>query len=107
ELGLRHGRAVPPSRLTFESDRLVIVKDGLEITSSFAFEARIEPRAAGPLGTADLRLREVTVALAGHEGVPPVIDDGRVRWSGLPLVLAAPVEVDHTTIDLPVRLPHL
>jgi hypothetical protein len=106
-LDLRDGLAMPPSRLTFESARLLLAKGGFAVDSSFALAVRVEHGDGAPLGSADLRVRKATLTHAAHRGEPPVVEDARIHFSGLPVELAAPLAIEHATLDLPARLPDL
>jgi hypothetical protein len=104
---VEHGRAMPGTRVLVESDHLVIGTKGVEATVAFACEARVDAGRDAPIATGDLRVREATVVLGSRAGEPPVIEAARVHFRGLPRDLAGTAEIEHTSLDVPVRFPDL
>jgi hypothetical protein len=91
-----------------KSHHLVLGTPEVEATVAFSCEARVDAGRSGPSATGDLRVRKATVVVASREGEPPVIEEARAHFRGLPRDLAEPAPaIEHTELDVPVRFPDL
>lgn len=105
---LEHGRAVPGTSVAVTCDRLVLQTPEAEATLAFSADAHVEAAGAGPNATGELRIDRGTLVLVSREREPPVVEDARAHFHGLPRDLAGPLEMTGPTeLDVPVRFPDL
>jgi hypothetical protein len=107
EVDIANGRGMPKTAIRLESDRLALSTPKLGATVSFVLAARVEAGRKGTSASGELHVHEATLNRLGSTVAPPVVVDALVLFRGLPHDLAGPFSIEHTHLDVPVRVPDL